>query len=194
MLKVLSVDPEMQMVQTSAGYLHYDYLIIATGMRTNFFGNKQIEQFALPMKSVPNALNLRSHLMQMFEWASMTTNKSLKEKILTIVLAGAGPTGVELAGALSELRKHVLPKDYPTVDFSEMKIYLVDAMPRVMPPMSEKASAITQKSLEKLGIIIKTNSFVESYDGTTLKFKSGEIIETYTVVWSAGLPVNQLMV
>ena len=187
MLKVLSVDTEMQTVQTSAGNLHYDHLVIATGMKTNFFGNKQVEQFALPMKSIPNALNLRSHLMQMFEWASMTTNESLKEKILTVVLAGAGPTGVELAGALSELRKHVLPKDYPMVDFSKMKIYLVDGLPRVLPPMSEKASAITQKSLEKLGIIIKTTSLVESYDGITLKFKSGETIETYTVVWSAGV-------
>lgn len=187
MLKVLAVDPEMQTVQTSAGDLHYDHLVIATGMKTNFFGNKQIEQFALPMKSIPNALNLRSHLMQMFEWASMTTNELLKEKILTIVLAGAGPTGVELAGALSELRKHVLPKDYPGVDFSKMKIYLVDGMSRVLPPMSERASAITQRSLEKLGIIIKTKSMVDSYDGRTLKFKSGEEIETYTVVWSAGV-------
>lgn len=187
MLKVLSVDPELQAVQTSAGSLHYDYLVIATGMKTNFFGNKQIEQFALPMKSIPNALNLRSHLMQMFEWASMTTNDALKNNILTIVLAGAGPTGVELAGALSELRKHVLPKDYPTIDFSRMKIYLVDGMSRVLPPMSEKASEITQHSLEKLGIIIKLNSMVDSYDGRTLKFKSGETIETYTLIWSAGV-------
>jgi len=187
MLKVQSVDLEMQTVCTSAGSLHYDYLIIATGMKTNFFGNKEMEKYALPMKSIPNALNLRSHLMQMFEWASMIKNEEMQNRILTIVLAGAGPTGVELAGALSELRKHVLPKDYPQVDFSKMKIYLIDGMPRVLPPMSEKASAITKKSLEKLGIIIKTNSLAESYDGRTLKLKSGETIDTYTVIWSAGV-------
>jgi NADH dehydrogenase len=187
MLKVFGVDPEMQKIFTSAGALHYDHLIIATGMKTNFFGNKEIEQFALPMKTIPNALNLRSHLMQMFEWASMTTDPELQNRILTIVLAGAGPTGVELAGALSELRKYVLPKDYPQVDFSKMKIYLVDGLPRVLPPMSEKAGNITKKSLEKLGIIVKTNTLVEGYDGRVLKFKSGETIDTYTVIWSAGV-------
>ena len=186
-LKVQSVDPEQKMVSTTAGDLHYDYLIIATGMKTNFFGNKEIEKNALPMKSVPNALNLRSHLMQMFEWADLTDDAAMQDKILTIVLAGAGPTGVELAGALSELRKHSLPKDYPRIDFKKMKIYLVDGMPRVLPPMSEKASAITKKSLEKLGVIIKTNTMVESYDGKTLKFKNGETIDTYTVIWSAGV-------
>lgn len=192
MLKVMAVDPEGKNISTTAGSLHYDYLVIASGMRTNFFGNKEVEQFALPMKTIPDALNLRSHLMQMFEWASMTTDESLKDRILTIVLAGAGPTGVELAGALSELRKHVLPKDYPHLDFTKMKIYLVDGLPRVLPPMSEKASAITQKSLEKLGVIIKTNTMVESYDGRTLTFKGGESIDTYTVIWSAGVTGEML--
>lgn len=187
MLKVMAINPELKTISTTAGDLHYDYLIIATGMKTNFFGNKQIEQHALPMKTVPNALNLRSHLMQMFEWANLTDDAELQNKILTIVLAGAGPTGVELAGALSELRKHVLPKDYPRIDFSKMKIYLVDGMLRVLPPMSEKASAITQKSLEKLNVIIKTNTRVESYDGSTLKFTNGETIDTFTVIWSAGV-------
>ena len=187
MLKVLSINNNTQEISTTAGMLHYDYLVIATGMKTNFFGNKEIEQYAIPMKTIPNALNLRSHLMQMFEWAGMTQDKALQQKILTIVLAGAGPTGVELAGALSELRKHVLPKDYPQVDFSLMKIYLVDGMPRVLPPMSEKASAITQRTLEKFGIIIKTNTMVESYDGQVLTFKSGETIDTFTVIWSAGV-------
>ena len=187
MLKVLAIDPEGKNISSTAGSLHYDYLVIASGMKTNFFGNKQIEKFALPMKSIPNALNLRSHLMQMFEWASMTTDDALRDKILTIVLAGAGPTGVELAGALSELRKHVLPKDYPRLDFSKMKIYLVDGLPRVLPPMSEKASGITKKSLDKLDIIIKTNTMVESYDGKTIAFKGGESIDTFTVIWSAGV-------
>jgi len=187
MLRVLSVDPDTNTISTIAGDLKYDYLVIANGMRTNFFGNDQIEKYALPLKSVPDALNLRSQIMQIMELANMTTDLLVREKIMTIVIAGAGPTGVEIAGALSELRKHVLPKDYPGLDFSEMKIYVIEGAGRVLPPMSLKSSARAQRYLEKMGIILKPNALVESYDGQNVTLRGGEKIPTYTVIWSAGV-------
>ncbi len=187
MLRVLSVNPDTNTISTIAGDLKYDYLVIANGMRTNFFGNDQIEKYALPLKSVPDALNLRSQIMQIMELANMTTDLLVREKIMTIVIAGAGPTGVEIAGALSELRKHVLPKDYPGLDFSEMKIYVIEGAGRVLPPMSLKSSARAQRYLEKMGIILKPNALVESYDGQNVTLRGGEKIPTYTVIWSAGV-------
>src|SRR3954454_16475808 len=187
MLRVLSVNPDVNTVSTIAGDLKYDYLVIANGMRTNFFGNEQIEKYSLPLKSVPDALNLRSQIMQIMELANMTTDELMREKIMTIVIAGAGPTGVEIAGALSELRKHILPKDYPGLDFSDMKIYMIEAADRVLPPMSPKSSARAQRYLEKMGIILKPGALVESYDGQNVTLKGGEKIPSYTVIWSAGV-------
>jgi NADH dehydrogenase len=187
MLRALAVNPDTNIISTIAGDLKYDYLVIANGMKTNFFGNEQIERYALPLKSVPDALNLRSQIMQIMELANMTTDELVREKIMTIVIAGGGPTGVEIAGALSELRKHVLPKDYPGLDFSDMKIYIIEGADRVLPPMSLKSSARAQRYLEKMGIILKPGALVESYDGQNVTLKGGEKIPTYTVVWSAGV-------
>lgn len=187
MLKVTSIDPDKKMVTTTAGDLGYDYLVIAGGARSNFFGNKDIETYSFPIKSIPDALNLRSQLLENLEQANMTQNAAERKRLLTIVLVGGGPTGVETAGALAELRKYVLPKDYPHLDLSEMKIYVADGLKRLLPQMSEKASAKAQKDLEKLGVIIRLESMVEKYDGKTLTFKTGEKIDTYTVIWSAGV-------
>ncbi|MBS1563257.1 MAG: NAD(P)/FAD-dependent oxidoreductase, partial [Bacteroidetes bacterium] len=187
MLRVLSVDSESNTLHTVIGPLRYDYLIIANGMKSNFFGNDQIRQYALPLKSIPDALNLRSHLMQQFEWASLTNDPVLREKLMTIVVTGAGPTGVETAGALAELRRHVLPKDYPAIDFSAMKIYLVEGMDRVLPPMSEKAGNNAKKKLEKMCVVILLNTMVANYDGDILTMKNGASINTNTVIWSAGV-------
>ncbi|SDE96879.1 NAD(P)/FAD-dependent oxidoreductase [Chitinophaga filiformis] len=187
MLRVLSVDPLTNTVNTSAGTLQYDYLIISSGARTNYFGNENMQRFALPLKTIPDALNMRSHLMQIFEWASLNANPELKEHMLNIVLVGAGPTGVEMAGAFSELRRYVLPKDYPILDFSKMKIYLLEGLDRVLPPMHPKSSARAQRYLEKMGVIIKLNAMVQDYDGETITLKSGEQIKSFFVVWSAGV-------
>ncbi|PSL33400.1 NAD(P)/FAD-dependent oxidoreductase [Chitinophaga ginsengisoli] len=187
MLRVLSVDPLTNTINTSAGTLQYDYLIISSGARTNYFGNENMQRFALPLKTIPDALNMRSHLMQIFEWASLNANPELKEHMLNIVLVGAGPTGVEMAGAFSELRKHVLPKDYPILDFSKMKIYLLEGLDRVLPPMHPKSSARAQRYLEKMGVIIKLNTMVQDYDGETITLKNGEQIKSFFVVWSAGV-------
>lgn len=187
MLKVLSVDPVKKEIATKAGNLRYDYLVITNGSKSNFFGNKQVEQYSLPLKTIPDALNIRSHLMQLLEWASMVTDPVLKETMLDIVIVGGGPTGIEVAGALSELRKNVLPKDYPGMDFSKMRIYLVEGMDRLLPPMSPKASRYAQKKMDQMGVIVKLNSLVQGYDGETVVLKGGEEIKTVSVLWSAGV-------
>lgn len=187
MLRVLSIEPGMKIVNTTAGPLKYDYLIISSGAKTNYFGNENMQKYALPLKTIPNALNFRSQLMQLFEWASLNANPNIEDHLLNIVLVGGGPTGVEMAGALSELRRKVLPKDYPRLDFSKMNIYLLEGLDRLLPPMSAKASARAKKDLEKMGVIIKLGAMVQDYDGETVTLKGGEQIKTYIVIWSAGV-------
>lgn len=187
MLKITAIKPAENMVCTEAGELAYDYLVIATGSVNNFFGNDAMQKLSLPVKTINGCLNIRSHLLQLFEWANLVTNKEIQEKMLDIVIVGGGPTGVEMAGALSELRKHVLPKDYPQLDFSRMKIHLVEGMDRLLPQMSEKAGTSAYRNLEKMSIVIRLNTMVDSYDGETITLKNGEQIKTLTVIWSAGV-------
>jgi len=187
MFRVTGIDPECQFVSTPAGNLHYDHLIIAGGTRPNFYGNKKVEQNALPLKSIPDSLNLRSQIMQVLEKAEMTNDPVERKALLTMVMVGGGPTGVEMAGALAELKKHILPKDYPAVDFKDMKIYLLEGLPRLLPAMSEKAGTRAKRDLEKMGVIVKVNTMVDTYDGSTIYLKNDEPINTSTVVWSAGV-------
>jgi len=185
--RVAGIDPERRIVFTEKGSLPYDYCIIAGGAKPNFFGNKDVEAYALPMKSVPEALNFRSQLMQSLELASVTTDVTQRKAMLSIALVGGGPTGVETAGALAELKRHVLPKDYPNLDLQEMKIYLIEGLPRLLPQMSEKAGARALKDLQKMGVLVNTGAMVQTYDGRTLRFKDGSTIEVHTVVWTAGV-------
>jgi NADH dehydrogenase len=187
MLKVLAIDPVANTINTSAGDLKYDYLIISGGAKTNYFGNENMQKFASSLKTIPDALNLRSQLMQLFEWASLNGNPAIEDHLLNIVLIGAGPTGVEMSGALSELRKHILHKDYPRLDFNKMRIYLLEGLDRVLPPMSPRASARAQKDLEKMGVNIRLKTMVQDYDGETVTIKNGEPIKSYCVIWSAGV-------
>ncbi|GAB2572773.1 NAD(P)/FAD-dependent oxidoreductase [Spirosoma areae] len=187
MVRVSKIDPATKTITTLIGNLHYDYLVIASGTKSNFFGNEQIQKYAFPLKTIPEALNVRSQFLQCFEQASVTTDPSERRSLLTFVIAGAGPTGVEMAGSLAEMRKHVLPADYPGLDFSEMCIYIVEGLGKVLPPMSDEAGQKAQQYLEDLGVIIKLNTFVESYDGQTVTFKGGEQIRTQTLVWGAGV-------
>lgn len=185
--RVIGIDPEREIVLTEAGSLRYDYCIIAAGAKPNFFGNKDIEAYAMPMKAVPEALNFRSQLLQSLELAGVTTDRAQRKAMMSIALVGAGPTGVEMAGALAELRRHVLPKDYPNLDLQEMKIYLIEGLPRLLPQLSEKASARALKDLQKMGVLVNTSVLVQGYDGRTLRFKDGATIEAHTVVWTAGV-------
>ncbi|MFD2573493.1 NAD(P)/FAD-dependent oxidoreductase [Spirosoma soli] len=187
MVRVNKINPAEKTVTTLIGDLHYDYLVIATGSKSNFFGNEQIQKYSFPLKTVPEALNIRSQFLQCFEQASITRDAAERQGLLTFVIAGAGPTGVEMAGSLAEMRKHVLPADYPGLDFSEMKIYVVEGMGKVLPPMSDEAGQKSQRYLEELGVIIKLNTLVENYDGETVTFKGGEQIKTQTLVWGAGV-------
>jgi NADH dehydrogenase len=185
--RVAGIDPSRQIVLTEAGSLRYDYCIIAGGAKPNFFGNKEVEAYALPLKSVPEALNFRSNLLQSLELASITADPARRKAMMSIALVGGGPTGVETAGALAELKRHVLPKDYPMLDLQEMKIYLIEGLPRLLPSMSEKAGARALRDLQKMGVLVNTSAMVQNYDGKTLRFKDGSTIEVHTVIWTAGV-------
>ncbi|WP_347159724.1 NAD(P)/FAD-dependent oxidoreductase [Pontibacter chitinilyticus] len=187
LVRVTSVNPETKTVSTLIGDLPYDYLVIATGTKPNYFGNEQVKKYAFPLKQIPDALNLRSQMLQAFEQANMTADPETRQSLMNFVIVGGGPTGVELAGALAEMRKHVLPNDYPGVDFDKMNIFLVEGMDRVLPPMSTEASQKTFKYLTEKGVIIKLNTLVESYDGVTAVLKGGEQIQTNTLIWAAGV-------
>ncbi len=185
--EVSGIDTGAQIVKSDIGDIAYDYLIVATGSTTNFFGNKEIEKHAMPMKSIPEALNLRYMILQNLEEASLKTTKEEKEPYLSFVLVGAGPTGVELAGALAELRNHILTRDYPDLEKNHMKVYLVDFLPKVLGPFSDEGSAAAKKFLVDMGVEVLLGVKVESYDGEEIKFEGGKSIKTKNVIWSAGV-------
>ncbi|WP_342647942.1 NAD(P)/FAD-dependent oxidoreductase [Mucilaginibacter sp. CSA2-8R] len=185
--EITGVNLENNYIETTIGEIAYDYLVMATGSTTNFFGNKDIEHYAMPMKTIPEALNLRYMFLQNLEQAVIAPTPEEREPYLTFVMVGAGPTGVELAGSFAELRNHVLSKDYPELKKEEMKVYLVDFLPKVLGPMSEEASAKAKDFLVNMGVDLLLNVKVASYDGTELKFEDGRVIRTKNVVWSAGV-------
>jgi len=185
--EVTQINTETNSIDTTVGEIAYDYLVIATGSTTNFFGNKDIEHFAMPMKSIPEALNLRSLILQNIEEAVLKSTREEREPYLNFVLVGAGPTGVELAGALAELRNHILTCDYPELEKEHMNVYLVDFMPRILGSMSEEASKGSHKFLTGIGVKVLNNVKVESYDGNEIKFEDGKTIPTKNVIWSAGV-------
>ncbi|MDF9794760.1 NADH dehydrogenase [Catalinimonas alkaloidigena] len=189
MATVESVSPEESMVNTNIGRIHYDYLVIATGTKTNYFGNKSIEELAFPLKQVPQALNLRSHFLQNFERAVTSDNEDEIDRLTNFVIVGGGPTGVELAGALGELKTQVLPRDYPELDFNaKMNIYLVEGLGRLLPAMSEKAGEKAQNDLEnRFKVNVKLNTMVEDFDGYQVKLNNGNTINTETLIWAAGV-------
>jgi len=185
--EVKKVNAEKNTIETTIGEIAYDYLVIATGSTTNFFGNKDVEHYAMPMKSIPEALNLRYLIFQHLEDAVLKKVKEERIPYLTFVLVGAGPTGVELAGAIAEFRNHVLEQDYPELKKEDVKIYLADFLPRVLGPMSEQASNAAHDYLKSLGVELLLNAKVESYDGHQITFEGGKVIETKNVIWSAGV-------
>lgn len=186
MCKVSSIDTDQKRVESNIGTLDYDYLVIASGSTTNFFGNPAFENLSMGMKNVPEALNIRSLLLQNFEQALLTKDLNERESLMNVVIVGAGPTGVELAGALAELRRHVLPTDYPDLDLRRMSINLVEATDKVLPPMSSQASKKAQKFLEDLGVQVWLNTMVKDYDGTKIT-TNGKPMYTRTFIWAAGV-------
>lgn len=169
----------------------YDILVLATGCDTNFFGNQKMQSLAYPMKSTIEALRLRNHLVQMFEDAELVKNDEQKlQQQMCVVIVGGGPTGVELSGAISEMRNRILPKDHPNLDFSKMKIYLVESSPKTLGVMSEKSSEQSRHYLDELGVIVKTGFVVKDFDGEKVTLSNGDIINTKTVIWAAGVKGN----
>ena len=189
MVKVTGINPAKNEIETGVGSLPYDYLVLANGSVTNYFNKKDFRPKVLPLKRIVHALDLRSHILQNFEQAVMTKDQAELDKMMHIVVVGGGPTGVEVSGALAELKKHILPKDYPDLDFSQMKIHLVEGSDRLLNGMSHFAGKEALRYISKMGIDVQLNTFVEDYDGETVKLNSGTI-ETATVIWSAGVRGN----
>lgn len=184
---VKEIDTINQKVIAEIGDLHYDYLVIATGSKTNYFGNKEIERNVMSMKTIPQSLNIRSLILENFEQAVLTKDEADRNSLINFVLVGAGPTGVELAGALAEMKKAILQKDYPDLDISKMEINLVQSGDRVLNTMSEKASIAAENFLKNLGVTIWKNVRVTNYDGRTITTNSDLTFDTATVIWTAGV-------
>jgi NADH dehydrogenase len=184
------VIPARNVIRTSIGEIPYDVLVLAMGADTNWFGNGQITQNAFPMKSTVEALQIRHRLIQNFEDALVAKTEEEREKLMTIVVVGGGPTGVELSGAIAELKRYVLPKDYPELDFSKMNIFLVEGLHKTLANMSEKSSDQSSRYLQKLGVKIYTKNRVKEYDGETVTLQDGETIRSSMVIWAAGVKGN----
>jgi NADH dehydrogenase len=184
------VKPEAKQIITDAGAFAYDYLVMATGCATNFFGNEQLEAYAYPMKSTVEALNIRHSIVENLELAARATNTEERERLLNIVIVGAGPTGVELSGTLAEMKKNILPKDFPELDFSKMNIYLLEGGPDTLPSMSEKSRIKSRRYLKNLGVQVLTQTIVSAYDGEKVQLQDGRAIQTAFVIWAAGISGN----
>lgn len=191
MTSVKQIVPEENKIVTTLGDLDYDYLVLATGAGNNYFGNENIERYSLPMKSLVQSLHLRNTILERFEQA-LSVQESEQESYLTFVVAGGGPTGTELAGALAEMKSNILPKDYPELNFSKMKIILVEGGPRVLGAMHPESSEKAHHYLKELGVEIRLATLVEDYDGSVVKLKGVDDIHSKTLIWSAGIKGNMI--
>ena len=185
--EVENVDPLKKKINTNIGDLSYDYLVVATGSETNFFGNEEIEKNAMSMKSVPQSLNLRSLILENFEQALLTDDYHERDALMNFVIVGGGPTGVELSGALAEIKKGILPKDYPDLDTRRAQINIVQGGDCLLPGFSAQASKKAEDFLEELGVQVWKGVRVTGYNGKTVTTKTDLVFETATVVWAAGV-------
>lgn len=188
--EVYSIDANNNTISTEIGEVDYDYLVIATGSKTNYFGNQSIMEHGFPLKQIPQALDLRSHILQNFEAANIATDPVELASRMNIVIVGGGPTGVEVAGAMGELKKNILPGDYPELDFDQMQIILLEGGSRLLQGMSDESGKRALKYLDKFHVEVRLNTLVESYDGHTAQLADGEIINTHTLIWAAGVQGN----
>ncbi len=190
MSKIMEVVPGENKLITDLEEIEYDILVLATGADTNFFGNREIMENAFPMKSTVEALQLRHRLLLNFEDVVVATNQQEIDRLMTVVVVGGGPTGVELSGAIAEMKKYVLPGDYPEIDFNKMKIFLLEGSDRTLASMSEKSSDQSLTYLKNLGVTVRLNTFLKEYDGKTAVLNNGDTIESATVIWAAGIKGN----
>ncbi|NDV70081.1 NAD(P)/FAD-dependent oxidoreductase [Dysgonomonas sp. 25] len=186
------VVPDQHIVRTNIGDIPYDYLVIATGCDTNYFGNDALRETTFALKSTPESILLRNKILLSFEEALTAKTEEERKELLTFVVVGGGATGVELSGALADLRKNTLPKDYPEINFNQMEIHLIDGSPRLLAGMSEKASAGAAKALTKRNVLIKHNAFVINYENNLIKMSDGSELRSRNVFWVAGVAPNGL--
>ncbi|QRQ99648.1 NAD(P)/FAD-dependent oxidoreductase [Dyadobacter sandarakinus] len=186
------VFPAENRIRTDTGDLHYDYLVFATGTESNFFGMENVQKNSVPMKTVKDALALRNHILLKKEQATKITDPIERRKILSIVVAGAGPTGVEVSGMLAEMHRNIFKKDYPELNREEIRIYLVDALPVVLNPMSKKSQEETLEELRGLGIEVLLDHAVKDYQDGVVTFANGKTIATETLIWTSGVTAVNL--
>lgn len=187
MAEVSKINTSEQNIETSIGKIDYDYLVLSAGSDSNYFGNDDLKRYTFPMKSIPESLTLRNRLLQNLENALTADNSNQKQALLNVAIVGAGATGVEIAGAIAEMKRYILPKDYPDLNIKDVQILLIEGSDRILRSMSPQASQKAQFFLEKMGVTVKLNTMVENYDGNLLQFSNGESWTTATVIWSSGV-------
>lgn len=192
MAEARMVDTEKKILQTSIGKIDYDYLVLAAGATTNFFGNKNIEEWAIPMKTVPEAMGLRNALLSNFERALTCATEEERQELLNVVIVGGGATGVEIAGALAEMRRYVIPYDYPDMDSSLMHIYLIEAGDRLLAGLSQESSQKAYEFLKSMGVDIQFGKMVTDYRDHKVVMKDGTKIPTRTFLWVSGIRANAM--
>jgi len=190
--KVNSIDTKEKAVQTSFGTLHYKYLVLAAGATTNFFGNKNLEEHTWPMKTVTEAMALRNHILENLERAETEDNEQRRQALLNVAIVGGGPSGVEIAGALAEMKKTVIPRDYHDLDVKKMNIYLINAGNRLLQSMDPKSSEQAEKDLRNMGVTVKLNSRVTDYHDQQLVMPDGSTLLADTVIWVSGVRANTI--
>jgi NADH dehydrogenase len=185
--EVERIVPEKKYLVTSSGRMDYDYLVLAYGATSNYYGNENLRKFAFPLKTVSEALHLRNSILTDFEKALLTRDYEKRQGYIDFVIVGGGPTGVEMAGALAEMKHYILPKDYKELDASEVDIYLIQSGDALLKGMSEEASKAAEKFLTKLGVIIKKNTRVVDFNGNIVSTDKGDKIHAHKVIWAAGI-------
>lgn len=187
MCELRAVYPKERYIQTSIGKLDYDYLVIATGTTTNYFGNAHLQEESMPMKTISESMGLRNALLETFERANTCATAEERAELLNVVIVGGGPTGVEIAGALAEMRQHVLPRDYPDLDANLMKIHLVQGGKRLLPAMSETASKAAYGYLVNMGVDVQLSAYVRDYSDHMVKLQDGRTFKSQTIIWVCGV-------
>ena len=188
--EIVEIHADKKEISTTIGRLKYDHLVLAIGANTNFFGQQNIERHALSMKTASDAILIRNTILENFEGALLEVNQRKIDEYLNIILVGGGPTGVELAGALAEMKKFIFPKDYPELDLSKMRIVIYEASPKLLSGMSSSSSQSALKYLKKLGVEVHLGTRVEDYNGSCIKLSDGSTVPSKTVIWAAGVKAN----
>lgn len=190
--EVKSIDPAENAIQTTIGTIHYKYLVLAAGATTNFFGNDNVERHTYPMKTVTEAMSLRNKIFENLERAETEDNAERKQALMNIVIVGGGPSGVEIAGVLAEMKKTVIPRDYHDLDVDAMNIYLVNAGDRLLQAMDLKSSYRAENDLREMGVNIILNKSVVDYKDKTIVLQDGNTIASETVIWVSGIKANAI--